>query len=126
MVTRWGVRWTLGAAMLLALAMPATATGAPRSASSISYTGILVVGRDQPMDYAKCKCPVSERAGYQESVWLPQFLLIGDDADAQDVIRAVEKVVAHLGDLAKADPKLAGLKACSRGLRAKMERMKNY
>ena len=29
-------------------------------------------------------------------------------------------------ELAKADPKLAGLKACSRALRAKMERMKNY
>ena len=31
-----------------------------------------------------------------------------------------------LGELAKADPKLAGLKACSRALRAKMERLKNY
>jgi hypothetical protein len=44
----------------------------------------------------------------------------------QDVVRAVEKVVSNLGELAKADPKLAGLKACTRGLRAKMERMKNY
>jgi hypothetical protein len=44
----------------------------------------------------------------------------------QDVARAVEKVVSNLADQAKADPKLAGLKACSRGLRAKMERLKNY
>src|SRR6266852_5599109 len=86
----------------------------------------LVLGRESRMDYSKCKCPISERAGYHESVWLPQFLLIGDEADVLDVGRAVGKVVSNLGDLAKADPKLAGLKACPRGLRAKMERLKNY
>jgi L-glutamine:scyllo-inosose aminotransferase len=86
----------------------------------------LVLNRDQPMDYTKCKCLVSERAAYDESVWLPQFLLIGNDPDVQDIARGVEKVVSNLGELAKADPKLAGLKACSRALRAKMERMKNY
>jgi dTDP-4-amino-4,6-dideoxygalactose transaminase len=86
----------------------------------------LVVGRDRPVDYGGCKCPVSERAAYQEAVWLPQFLLIGDESDVQDIVRAVEKVVSNLTELAKADPKLAGLKACSRALRAKMERMKNY
>ena len=86
----------------------------------------LLVGRETPMDYAACQCPVSERAAYDESVWLPQFLLIGEESDLQDVIRAVDKVVSNLGELAKADPKLAGLKACSRALRAKMERLKNY
>jgi dTDP-4-amino-4,6-dideoxygalactose transaminase len=86
----------------------------------------LVVGRDQPVDYAQCRCPVSERAAYQESVWLPHFLLIGDESDAHDVARAIEKVVLNLAELATADPKLAGLKACSRALRARMERLKNY
>jgi dTDP-4-amino-4,6-dideoxygalactose transaminase len=86
----------------------------------------LVVGREQPMDYSQCSCPVSERAAYDESVWLPHFVLLGEETDALDVARAIEKVVSHIGDLAKADPKLAGLKACSRGLRAKMERLKNY
>lgn len=86
----------------------------------------LVVGRPQPMDYAKCNCPVSERAAYEEAVWLPQFLLVGEEQDVRDIAQAVEKVGANLGELAKADPKLAGLKACSRALRAKMERMKNY
>jgi dTDP-4-amino-4,6-dideoxygalactose transaminase len=86
----------------------------------------LVVGRDQPVDYAQCRCPVSERAAYQESVWLPHFLLIGDETDTNDVARAIEKVVSNLAELAAADPKLAGLKACSRALRAKMERLKNY
>jgi dTDP-4-amino-4,6-dideoxygalactose transaminase len=86
----------------------------------------LVVGRDQPMDYSACQCAISERAAYEESVWLPQFLLIGSESDVQDVTRAIEKVVSNLGELAKADPKLAGLKGCSRALRAKMERLKNY
>jgi len=86
----------------------------------------LVLNREQPMDYSKCFCPVSERASYDEAVWLPQFLLLGDEADVQDIIRALGKVVAASAELAKADPKLAGLKACSRALRAKMERMKNY
>jgi dTDP-4-amino-4,6-dideoxygalactose transaminase len=86
----------------------------------------LVHGRAEPMDFSKCHCPVSERAAYHESVWLPQFLLLGDDADVRDILRAIEKVVSHLPDLAQADPKLAGLKGCSRVLRAKMERLKNY
>lgn len=86
----------------------------------------LAAGRDQPVDYRRCHCPVSERAAYQEAVWLPHYVLLGGEADVQDIARVVEKVVLNLGDLAKADPKLAGLKACSRGLRAKMERMKNY
>jgi len=86
----------------------------------------LAVGREQPMDYSRCHCPVSERAAYEEAVWLPQFLLLGKEKDVRDIARAVKKVVSNLGELAKADPKLAGLKACSRALRAKMERLKNY
>jgi hypothetical protein len=60
-------------------------------------------------------------AAYEEAVWLPQFLLIGDESDVQDIPRAVEKVMSNLVELAKADPKLSGLKTCSRALRAKME-----
>jgi dTDP-4-amino-4,6-dideoxygalactose transaminase len=86
----------------------------------------LVFNREQPVDYSRCACPVSERAAYHEAVWLPQFLLLGDESDVQDVVRAVEKVVGASAELAQADPRLAGLKGCSRALRAKMERMKNY
>jgi dTDP-4-amino-4,6-dideoxygalactose transaminase len=86
----------------------------------------LALGREQPVDYSRCRCPVSERAAYEEAVWLPQFLLVGKEKDARDIARAVDKLVSNIGELAKADPKLAGLKACSRALRAKMERLKNY
>lgn len=86
----------------------------------------LAIGREQPVDYAAVHCPVSERAAYEESVWLPQFLLIGDEQDVDDIARAVEKVMSNIDALASADPALAGLKAMSRAERPKLERQKNY
>jgi dTDP-4-amino-4,6-dideoxygalactose transaminase len=77
-------------------------------------------------DYAGVHCPISERAAYDESVWLPQFLLIGDENDIDDVAAAVSKVARNLGDLAKADPALAGLKSMSRAERPKHQRPQNY
>jgi dTDP-4-amino-4,6-dideoxygalactose transaminase len=71
-------------------------------------------------------CPVSERAAYEESVWLFQFCLIGEEEDVRDVARAAGKVSAHLEELAKQDPSLAGVKAMGRAQRARFERMKNY
>jgi hypothetical protein len=59
-------------------------------------------------------------------VWLPQFLLIGDDSDIDDIASAVAKVTENLDALSKADPSLAGLKAMSRAERPKHERQKNY
>ena len=78
------------------------------------------------MDYSQCYCPVSERAAYDESVWLFQFVLIGDEEDVRDVARAVEKVAVNLETLAAQDPSLAGVKAMGRAQRASVERMKNY
>ena len=37
------------------------------------------------VDYGTTKCPVSERAAYEEAIWLPQFLLIGEDQDVDDI-----------------------------------------
>ncbi len=86
----------------------------------------LALQRDQPMDYSKAHCPVSERAAFEESVWLPQPLLIGDEGDVEDVARAVAKVSAGAEELAAADPALAGAKAMGRAQRARFERAKNY
>lgn len=77
-------------------------------------------------DYSSVRCPVSERAAYEESVWLPQFLLIGEDQDVDEVAAAVAKVMKNLGELATADPSLAGAKAMSRAERPKIERARNY
>ncbi|HTB09951.1 MAG TPA: DegT/DnrJ/EryC1/StrS family aminotransferase [Bryobacteraceae bacterium] len=78
------------------------------------------------VDYAKVHCPVSERAAYEEAVWLPQFLLIGEHRDIDDIAAAIAKVLRHANDLASADPSLAGAKAMSRAQRPLKERAKNY
>ena len=78
------------------------------------------------VDYVSVRCPVSERAAYSEAVWLPQFLLIGEDRDVDDVAAAVAKVLRNADDLASADPSLAGTKAMSRAQRPRKERAKNY
>ena len=77
-------------------------------------------------DYSGVSCPVSERAAYDESVWLPQFLLIGEERDVEDIAAAIEKVMGGWGDLSKADPALAGLKSMSRAERPKHQRAQNY
>lgn len=77
-------------------------------------------------DYSGVRCPVSERAAYEESVWLFQFCLIGEEEDVRDIARAVEKVSSQLELLSKQDPALAGVKALGRSQRARFERQKNY
>lgn len=76
--------------------------------------------------YERVRCPVSERAAYEESVWLFQFCLIGTEEDVRDIARAVEKVATQLDLLAQQDPSLAGVKAMGRAQRARFERQKNY
>ncbi len=86
----------------------------------------LRIGRDEPVDYRRCHCPVAERAAYEEAVWLPQFLLIGDERDVEDIATAVAKVTAGRDALAAAGNELAALKRMSRAERPKLEREKNY
>jgi dTDP-4-amino-4,6-dideoxygalactose transaminase len=84
--------------------------------------------RQLQADYSQVQCPVSERAAYEESVWLFQFCFIGEngDDDVRDVARAIEKVASNLELLAQQDPALAGVKAMGRAQRARFERQKNY
>lgn len=86
----------------------------------------LAAGRETAVDYSACRCPVSERAAYDESVWIFQFTLIGEEEDVRDVARAVGKVCGALDELARQDPALAGVKAMGRAQRARAERQKNY
>jgi dTDP-4-amino-4,6-dideoxygalactose transaminase len=78
------------------------------------------------VDYSTVHCPISERAAYDEAVWLPQFLLIGEDRDVDDIASAIAKVLRNTDALAAADPSLAGTKAMSRAQRPRKERAKNY
>jgi dTDP-4-amino-4,6-dideoxygalactose transaminase len=86
----------------------------------------LKLGRSQPVHYDDCRCPVAERAAYEESVWLPQFLLLGEEQDVEDIAGAVHKVIALLDDLAGADPQLVGVKSLSRAERPRIEKSRNY
>jgi len=45
-------------------------------------------------------CPNAERAAYRESVWLPHQLLLGTEAEVDDIVEAVLKVQRSAGDLA--------------------------
>jgi dTDP-4-amino-4,6-dideoxygalactose transaminase len=42
-------------------------------------------------------CPVAERAAYEEAVWLPHYLFLGDDGDIDQIVEAIAKVrdLAH-------------------------------
>lgn len=71
-------------------------------------------------------CPVAERAAYEESVWLPHFLLLGDERDVADVAAAVRKVMAGREALRHANPALAGTKSLSRAERPRVEAPRSY
>lgn len=75
-------------------------------------------GRSEPLNpRTKCHCPVSERAAYEESVWMPHHLFLGNRKDVDDIADAVEKVCANVGEL-------RGLKhpAIEKGAMSRVER----
>ncbi len=51
-------------------------------------------------DAPAADCPNAERAAYRESVWLPHQLLLGTEADVDDIVEAVLKVQRSAADLA--------------------------
>lgn len=75
-------------------------------------------GRSEPLNpKTKYHCPVSERAAYEESVWMPHHLFLGGRKDVNDIADAVEKVCANVGEL-------RGLKhpAIEKGAMSRVER----
>jgi dTDP-4-amino-4,6-dideoxygalactose transaminase len=44
-------------------------------------------------------CPNAERAAYEEAVWLPHQLFLGDGADVDQIVEAIAKVRLHAGEL---------------------------
>ena len=63
------------------------------------------------------RCPVTERAAFEESVWIPHRVLLGTEADVDSVLEAVAKIQANPDDLRRADHRLVRLKSMSRALR---------
>ncbi|PYV35542.1 MAG: hypothetical protein DMG22_02035 [Acidobacteria bacterium] len=56
--------------------------------------------RPEPLDLrGRYRCPVSERAAYEESVWLPHHLFLGSRKDVDDIADAVLKVCGNISEL---------------------------
>lgn len=51
------------------------------------------------LDYTRVSCPVTERACREEAVWFTQPMLLGTQADMDDIVEAVAKVYAHRQEL---------------------------
>lgn len=49
--------------------------------------------------YARCRCPITERACATEACWITQNVLLGTRRDMDDIVEAVAKVYEHRGDL---------------------------
>ena len=52
-----------------------------------------------PGSFRALPCPVSERAAYEESVWIPHWVLSGDRGDVEDCAAAIRKVCDHTEEL---------------------------
>jgi L-glutamine:scyllo-inosose aminotransferase len=73
------------------------------------------LGGRRPWDGARC--PVAERAAFEESVWIHHRVLLGTESDVDSVIEAVGKIRANVDDLRTAEHPLVRLKSMSRALR---------
>jgi dTDP-4-amino-4,6-dideoxygalactose transaminase len=69
---------------------------------------------DGSVPWAATRCPVAERAAYEESVWLWHPLLLGPERDVDDIVAAVVKIQRHADELARADHPLVAVKATNR------------
>lgn len=80
-------------------------------------------GRPQPLDLkGTYHCPVSERAAYQEAVWLPHHLFLGSRKDVDDIANAVFKVCKYIGELRGLKHPAIDRKAMSRAERPRVEK----
>jgi dTDP-4-amino-4,6-dideoxygalactose transaminase len=66
-------------------------------------------------------CPVAERAGYEESVWLPHQLFLGNDSDVDDILTAIDKIRANIDELIGYDDERIRIQGMSRAERALLE-----
>lgn len=83
----------------------------------------LRMGRKKPIDLRSLyHCPVSERAAYQESVWLPHHLFLGSRRDTQDIADGIAKVCENLHELKGVRHAAIRLKTMNRAERPRVER----
>jgi len=56
----------------------------------------------EKVDYGKVKLPVTERACYEEGVWLFQNMLLGTKEDMDDIVNAIAKIKENVEELMRA------------------------
>ena len=79
--------------------------------------------RAAPLDLrAMYHCPVSERAAYEESVWLPHHIFLGSRRDTDDIADAVLKVCENIHELRGLKHPAIARKAMSRAERPRVEK----
>ena len=49
------------------------------------------------VDYTRVKCPVTEKACYEEGVWILQHAMLGTREDMEDFVRAIRKIQEAVG-----------------------------
>jgi dTDP-4-amino-4,6-dideoxygalactose transaminase len=80
-------------------------------------------GREQPIDLRSLyHCPVSERAAYQESVWLPHHIFLGSRKDVDDIADGVLKVCENIQELRGLHHPAIETKQMSRADRPRVEK----
>ncbi len=61
-------------------------------------------GREQPLDLRSMyRCPESEKAAYQEAIWIPHQFFLGPRADVDDMVTAIHKVLWNIESLREVD-----------------------
>jgi dTDP-4-amino-4,6-dideoxygalactose transaminase len=78
---------------------------------------------DGSLPWARTRCPVAERAAYEEALWLPHPLLLGPEQDVDDIVAAIEKIQRHADELGRAEHPLVALKGTNRAERDRKARL---
>jgi len=71
-----------------------------------SHWPLLGIPGHGPLNYSSVRCPVAEKASYEEGVAIPHMVLQGTREDIDDVVAAVEKIHDNAAELNKADSAL--------------------
>jgi dTDP-4-amino-4,6-dideoxygalactose transaminase len=80
-------------------------------------------GRENPVDLRSLyNCPVSERAAYEESVWLPHHIFLGSRKDVDDIADGVLKVCQNSEELRGLEHPAIETKQMSRAERPRVEK----
>jgi dTDP-4-amino-4,6-dideoxygalactose transaminase len=84
---------------------------------------VLSWGRPEPLDLKNMyRCPVSERAAYVESVWLPHHIFLGRRRDASDIADGILKVCENIRELEGLEHPAIERKSMSRAERPRVEK----